>query len=83
MPSSVTANLLDDGVVDTLVLISATSGVHTSVSIEASERARIPRAAHRYPVVRGACWQTLVMPDDENRLQQCELSGKSEDRGTS
>jgi hypothetical protein len=41
MPSSVTANLLDDGVVDTLGLVGAMSGVHTSVSIDALDRARI------------------------------------------
>jgi hypothetical protein len=35
MPSSVKANLLDDGVVDTLVSVGVTSGVHTSVSINA------------------------------------------------
>ena len=42
MPSSVTVNLLDDGVVDTLGMVGATSGVHTSVSIDASDSARIP-----------------------------------------
>jgi hypothetical protein len=36
MPSSVRANLLDYGVVDTLGSVGATSGVHTSVSINAS-----------------------------------------------
>jgi enamine deaminase RidA (YjgF/YER057c/UK114 family) len=41
MPSSVTANLLDDGVVDTLGSIGTTSGVHTSVSINASEIVRV------------------------------------------
>jgi hypothetical protein len=35
MPSSMMANLLDDGVVDTLGLVGATSRVHTSVSIDA------------------------------------------------
>jgi hypothetical protein len=34
MPSSVTANLLDDGVVDTLVLAAVTGSVHTDVSIK-------------------------------------------------
>jgi hypothetical protein len=37
----VKANLLDDGVVDTLVSVGATSGVHTCVSINASDSARI------------------------------------------
>jgi hypothetical protein len=36
------ANLLDDGIVDTLGLVGATSGLHTSVSINASDSARIP-----------------------------------------
>jgi hypothetical protein len=38
MPSNVTANLLDDGVVDTLGSVDA-SGVHTSASINASASA--------------------------------------------
>jgi hypothetical protein len=33
MPSNVKANLLDDGVVDTLVSVRAKSGVHRCVSI--------------------------------------------------
>jgi hypothetical protein len=37
MPSSAKANLLDDGVVDTLGSVGVTSGVHASVSINASE----------------------------------------------
>jgi hypothetical protein len=37
--SSVKANLLDDGVVDTLVSVGATSGVHTCISINASDSA--------------------------------------------
>jgi hypothetical protein len=36
MASSVTANLLYDGVVDTLGSVGATSGAHASVSIKAS-----------------------------------------------
>jgi hypothetical protein len=36
------ANLLDDGVVDTLVSVVATGGVRASVSINASDSARIP-----------------------------------------
>jgi hypothetical protein len=40
MPSSVMANLLDDGVVDTLGLVGATSRIHTSVSIDATHRAK-------------------------------------------
>jgi hypothetical protein len=40
MPSSVKANLLDDGVVDTLGSVGATSGVY--ISINASDSARIP-----------------------------------------
>jgi hypothetical protein len=39
MPSSVIANLLDDGVVDTLGLVGATSRTQTSVSIDATHRA--------------------------------------------
>jgi hypothetical protein len=35
------ANLLDDGVVDTLVSVGATSGIHTSVYINVSDSARI------------------------------------------
>jgi hypothetical protein len=44
MPSSVTANLLDDGVADTLGLVDAMSGAHTSVCIDASDRRRIAAA---------------------------------------
>ena len=47
MALSVKASLLDDGVVDTLVSVGATSGVHPSVYINASGRARSPRAATR------------------------------------
>src|SRR3984893_14956617 len=36
------ANLLDDGVVDTLGSVGVTSGVHTDVSINASDNARSP-----------------------------------------
>ena len=39
MPSNVKANLLDDGVVDTLILVGAKSGVHRCVSINASDSA--------------------------------------------
>ena len=77
MPSSVTANLLDDGVVDTLVSVGATSSVHTSVSINASDSARIPRAAHRRPALREACQQTRVTDDDGNRLQRYGWRGTS------
>ena len=50
MPSRVKVNLLDDGVVDTLASVGATSGVHDSVSINVSESARIlARAASRRP----------------------------------
>jgi hypothetical protein len=42
MPSSVKANLLDDGIADTLGSVGATSGVHTDVSINASDSARSP-----------------------------------------
>jgi hypothetical protein len=35
-------HLLDNGVVDTFGSVSATSGVHTSVSVNASDSARIP-----------------------------------------
>src|SRR5437588_559686 len=38
----VKANLLDDGVADTLGSVGATSGVHTSVYINASDNARSP-----------------------------------------
>jgi hypothetical protein len=41
---SVRANLLDDGVVDTLGSVGATSGVRTSVSINDSESSRNPFA---------------------------------------
>ena len=44
MPSSATANLLDDGVADTLGLVDAMSGVHTYVCIDASDRAQIAAA---------------------------------------
>jgi hypothetical protein len=77
MPSRVTANLLDDGVVDTLVSVGATSSVHTSVSINASDSARIPRAAHRRPALREACQQTRVTDDDGNRLQRYGWRGTS------
>jgi hypothetical protein len=43
----VKANLLDDGVVDTLGSVGATSGVHTSVSINASDSAN-PLAQHSF-----------------------------------
>jgi hypothetical protein len=36
MPSTAIANLLDDGVVDTLGLVGATGGVHADVSINDS-----------------------------------------------
>ena len=39
MLSSVMANLLDDGVVDTLGLVGATSRTQTSVPIDATHRA--------------------------------------------
>jgi hypothetical protein len=40
--SSVKANLLDDGVVDTLGLVGAIGGVHTSVYINVPDSTRIP-----------------------------------------
>jgi hypothetical protein len=52
MASGMTVNLLDDGVVDTLVSVGATSGVHTDVSIDGSN------CTHRYPIeklVNKAC----------------------------
>jgi hypothetical protein len=64
MASSVKANLLDDGVVDTLGSVGATSGVHTSVSINVSDSAQIPRAA-----LREACQQTCVTHDDGKSTQ--------------
>jgi hypothetical protein len=43
----VKAKQLDDGiVVDTLVSVGATDGIHTHVSINASDSARTPRAPH-------------------------------------
>jgi hypothetical protein len=63
MASSVTANLLDDGVVDTLESVGVRSGIHTSASINASDSAQILRAA-----LREACQQMRVTRDDGNRL---------------
>jgi hypothetical protein len=37
----------DDGVVNTLVLVGVTRGVHTDISTDASDRGRFPSAAHR------------------------------------
>jgi hypothetical protein len=41
MPSSVKANLLDDGVVDTLGLVGMTSSVHTSDDGESTSAKRV------------------------------------------
>jgi hypothetical protein len=63
MPSSMRANLLDDGVVDTLGSVGATSGVHAS-----SGGARIPlRSSSK---ATNACNY-----DDGNRPQQYEWPG--------
>jgi hypothetical protein len=43
---SVEAKQLDEGIVDTFVSVGVKNGAHTSVSISASDSARIPRAAH-------------------------------------
>jgi len=43
---SVEAKQLDEGIVDTFVSVGVKNGVHTSVSISASDGGRIPRAAH-------------------------------------
>ena len=72
MPSSVKANLLDDGVVDTLVSVGASSGVHTSVYINVSDSARIPSRNSSK-----ACQQTRVNHDDGNRPQQHEWPGNT------
>jgi hypothetical protein len=40
------AKQLDEGIGDTFVSLGMKNGVHTSVSINASDSARIPRAAH-------------------------------------
>ncbi len=37
---------MDEGIDDTFVSVGVKSGAHTSVSISASDSARIPRAAH-------------------------------------
>ena len=37
---------MDEGIGDTFVSLGVKNGAHTSVSISASDRARIPRAAH-------------------------------------
>jgi hypothetical protein len=37
---------LDEGIGDTFVSLGVKNGTHTSVSISASDSARIPRAAH-------------------------------------
>jgi hypothetical protein len=42
----VEARQLDEGIVDTFVSVGVKNGAHTSVSISASDSARIPRAAH-------------------------------------
>src|ERR1700730_2993186 len=55
MPSSVRANLLDYGVVDTLGSVGATSGVHTSVSINASASVRIPSRNSLRSLPTNAC----------------------------
>jgi hypothetical protein len=46
---SLEVNLLHHGVVDTSGSVGKSSDGHTSVSINASERMRIPSGAHRYP----------------------------------
>jgi hypothetical protein len=43
---SVEAKQLDEGIVDTFVSVGVKNGARTSVSISASDSARIPRAAH-------------------------------------
>jgi hypothetical protein len=43
---SVAAKQLDEGIVDTFVSVGVKNGAHPSVSISASDSARIPRAAH-------------------------------------
>src|SRR5882762_607069 len=43
---SVEAKQLDEGIGDTFVSVAVKNGAHTSVSISASDSARIPRAAH-------------------------------------
>jgi hypothetical protein len=58
-------------------LVGVTGGVHTSLSIDASNRVRIPS---RYPVLREACRQTGVTHDDEYRLQQYDLPGNIRER---
>jgi hypothetical protein len=42
----VEAKQLDEGIVDTFVSVGVKNGAHTSVSISASDSARISRAAH-------------------------------------
>jgi hypothetical protein len=64
MPSSVTANLLDDGVVDTLVLVGVTSGVQTDVPSTSLSAREFRRAAHRHPVVREVCTNTCDAPPE-------------------
>jgi len=61
---------LDDGVVDTLGSVGATSGVHTSTSINARTARESPRAA-----LREACQQTRVTHGDGNRPQQHDWLG--------
>jgi hypothetical protein len=42
----VEAKQLDEGIADTFVSVGVKNGAHTSVSISASDSARIARAAH-------------------------------------
>jgi hypothetical protein len=75
MPSSVKANLLDDGVVDTLVSAGA-SDFHPSVSINASDSPRIPSHSSSGSLPTNACdarrWESISAvrgPDNIGELQ--------------
>jgi hypothetical protein len=68
--SSVKASLLDDGVVDTLGSVGATSGVHTCASINAGQDVN-PFAQLFKTLVN----QHSVTHGDGNRPQQYKLLG--------
>jgi hypothetical protein len=68
MPSSEKVNLLDHGVVDTLVSVGAMGVVDTSVFIH-------PSRESLRPALREAVNKTRVSNDDGNQLQQHEWPG--------
>ena len=67
-------NLLHYGVVDTFGSVGATSGVHTSVPINASDSARIPSRSKSPPALREFSTKHVTR-DNGDRFQQDEWPG--------